>query len=387
MTRRKISEYRAKIIVNELIGNEYVGWSVTADLQGIESIDGYDSYVVKVDQAVKKRFKNGLVKLDVKKADIPAVVREFSDKGYEYVIVEPFLQHNTDTERYINWQRTSDGVVVAFSQSGGVNIEDNASSVTSLRADEASYSEIAEKTGFSVDQVRAITQAFDEMYLAFLEINPYVVVDGRVTILDVAIEVDAAATQLVKEWTDADFRSASAKHDEEAAIQKMNEESSASFNLSVLNENGSIFLLLSGGGASVVIADEIYSLGFGGEIANYGEYSGNPSRHETYLYTQQVLGLLTKSGSKTKVLFIGGAVANFTDIASTFNGIIEALREHADDLRKAGVKVYVRRGGPRQAIGLKNIEDALTELQLLGGVYSPEVSIGDAVKKLVGGLK
>jgi ATP-citrate lyase beta-subunit len=231
-----------------------------------------------------------------------------------------------------------------------------------------------------------MTKAFDDLYLGFLEINPYLVTTTGVSVLDVAIEVDGAATQLVKEWGEADFRSTSAKHDEEAVIKKMNEESSASFNLSVLNEDGSIFLLLSGGGASVVIADEIYSLGYGEQIANYGEYSGNPSRHETYLYTQQVLNLLIQSTAQKKVLFIGGAVANFTDIASTFNGIIDALHEQSSELQTAKVTVYVRRGGPRQAIGLKNIEQVLRELDLFGGVYDPSTSIADAVKQLVGGL-
>jgi len=386
MSRQKLSEYRAKSIINQVIGNQYAGWSVTSDMAGLESVTGYDRYVVKVDQAVKKRFKNGLIKLDVSRGEIEAAVTELSAKGFEYFIVEPFLEHDTAGERYISWERTAEGVRVNVSQSGGVNIEDDASAVESFVLDEAIYDELAEKTGFSTDQLRAMTKAFDDLYLGFLEINPYLVTATGVTVLDVAIEVDGAAMQLVKEWSEADFRSTSAKHDEEAVIKKMNEESSASFNLSVLNENGSIFLLLSGGGASVVIADEIYSLGYGEQIANYGEYSGNPSRHETYLYTQQVLNLLIQSTAQKKVLFIGGAVANFTDIASTFNGIIDALYERSRELQAAKVTVYVRRGGPRQAIGLKNIEQVLRELDLFGGVYDPSTSIADAVKELVGGL-
>ena len=40
--------------------------------------------------------------------------------------------------------------------------------------------------------------------------------------------------------------------------------------------------MVAGGGASVVYADTIADLGFGSELANYGEYSGAPTLGETY---------------------------------------------------------------------------------------------------------
>lgn len=389
MSRQKISEFRSKVIINSLLGSVYIGWTIKSDLVGIDGINGYDSYVVKVDQAVKKRFKNGLVKLDVAKEDIALAIINMSKKGYQFFIIEPYIAHKNRDERYISMQRAKGGVVISYTDHGGVNIEEMPTELKTATLNEDTIESIALGTGFSTEQLRKVRLAFDSLHISLLEINPYLFgQSGQVSVLDIAIEVDSAASHLVKEWGDADVRVVAKKHnDEEVFVRKMNEESSASFSLSTLNIDGSIFLLLSGGGASVVIADEIHNLGHGEQIANYGEYSGNPSRYETYIYTKQVLNLLLGSHSSKKLLFIGGAVANFTDIATTFSGVIDAIRERSVQLADAQVRVYVRRGGPREKIGLRNIETVLTEEGLLGGVYGPKTSIPDAVKELIKGLK
>jgi ATP-citrate lyase beta-subunit len=388
MARNKLSEYRSKIIVNSIVDTMYVGWSVNKGLEGIDAIMGFNSYVVKVDQAVKKRFKNGLVSLDVAQGDIVKKIRTFSKQGYEHFIVEPFVKHQQWDERYISFRRDRSGIIVSFSASGGVDIEDDASSIESLLLSVKTLEKIAAQTELSVENLLSFQNKFNELHLSLLEINPYIIKDGSTIVLDAAIEVDSAAAHLVKGWGESDLRYSVANHTkEELSIRALNDESSASFNLSVLNKEGSIFLLLSGGGASVVIADEIYSLGLGKEIANYGEYSGNPTRHETYLYTREVLSLVIHSNAKTKVLFIGGAVANFTDIATTFNGVIDALEELSEKLKKSNLKVYVRRGGPREKEGLRRMEEALDEMNILGGVYDPSISISTAVKRLAKALK
>lgn len=111
--------------------------------------------------------------------------------------------------------------------------------------------------------------------------------------------------------------------------------------------------MVAGGGASVVYADTISDLGFGGELANYGEYSGAPTEELTYQYAQTILRLMTaephKSG-KGKVLIVGGGIANFTDVAKTFKGIIRALRKFQAQLKAVGATVWVRRGGPNYQV-------------------------------------
>jgi succinyl-CoA synthetase beta subunit len=68
-------------------------------------------------------------------------------------------------------------------------------------------------------------------------------------------------------------------------------------------------------------------------------------------------------------------------VATTFDGIIRALDEYGDALRKDHVKVFVRRGGPRQEVGLARIEAALRRLDLLGAVHSPAVPLTEALKE------
>ena len=71
MARKKISEFRAKIILYKELGIDYAGVSIDAKNKDWEAAcDGLSekqSYVVKVDQGVKGRKKKGLVLLDRKK--------------------------------------------------------------------------------------------------------------------------------------------------------------------------------------------------------------------------------------------------------------------------------------------------------------------------------
>lgn len=386
MPRRKISEFRSKRIVNQALGLEYSGWEVAHGK--VPNITKAERLVLKVDQAIKQRFKRGLIYLDLTTADLPSRVKSLSGKGFDYLLVEPYHVHDTKEERYISLRRERHGVVLSYSRSGGVEIESAKDAIKSGLIDSLDLDAVASETGFSRDQLGVLVETFNSQHMTLLEINPYIIENGKPKILDAAIEVDSAAEFLVDEWSGADFRSPATQHtDEEAVVRKLNNESPASFSLEVINPDGEIFLLLSGGGASVVIADEIFTRGHGKSLANYGEYSGNPNTAETELYTEQVVKLLLRSAAKKKVVLIGGAVANFTDIKNTFEGIINVLRKHESELRQQAVKFYVRRGGPRQAEGLKAMSKALEEMDILGGVYDPSTTIPVAVASLVKGLK
>ncbi|KKP80518.1 MAG: Acly protein [Candidatus Levybacteria bacterium GW2011_GWB1_35_5] len=205
-----------------------------------------------------------------------------------------------------------------------------------------------------------------------------IIKDKDIYLLDLAVEVDSTAEFFVNGlWEAGDFVSVNAKTKEEVEIINLSAKSQAAFKLDVLNPNGSIFMLLSGGGASIVLADEVQTQGFSKDLANYGEYSGNPNQEETYIYTKNLLSLLLKSKANKKVLIIGGGVANFTDIRITFKGIIKALEEVKNDLKKQKVKVFVRRGGPYQKAGLKDMETFLEKEKLFGKVSGPEMVLTD----------
>ena len=89
-------------------------------------------------------------------------------------------------------------------------------------------------------------------------------------------------------------------------------------------------MIFSGGGASVVYSDAIAAHGFSHELANYGEYSGAPTEGQTYEYAKTIIDLITRGTPhpEGKILIIGGGIANFTNVAATFKGIIRALKEY-----------------------------------------------------------
>lgn len=106
---------------------------------------------------------------------------------------------------------------------------------------------------------------------------------------------------------------------EEAYIAEMDAKTGASLKLTILNSKGRVWTLVAGGGASVVYADAIASAGFASELANYGEYSGAPTETQTFHYARTVLDLMLRAPMHPdgKVLFIGGGIANFTNVSPT----------------------------------------------------------------------
>jgi len=387
MPRQKLSEFRAKNILAKSLGHAYAGLSVDAQSSLDEQLTGLEAlpepYVVKVDEGIKGRFKQGLVLLNIRAEGIREAIATLKDKGYRWLLIEPMVEHDSQAERYISFTTDRNGLVVQYTSAGGIDVESHSDQIQSQRIeDDTDWQKLADATAISVDDLQKITGAFKDNFFAFLEINPYLSEEEKLQLLDAAVEVDDAGAYFVQSWKDDDFRRpAKDLSTEEKTVIELDTKSSASFKLDILEPNGSIFLLLSGGGASVLIADEIYNQGYGKQLANYGEYSGNPNTEETYIYTKSVLQLLLKSSAPRKVLFIGGAVANFTDIAKTFAGVIQAIEEVAGQLKEQGVKVFVRRGGPNQEAGLASLAAVLEKDGLLGAVHNPDTTLTSAVSE------
>jgi succinyl-CoA synthetase beta subunit len=121
----------------------------------------------------------------------------------------------------------------------------------------------------------------------------------------------------------------------------------ASLKLKILNPNASIWTLFAGGGGSLVMTDSLGALGYAHEIGNYGELSGNPTREFTREYVRVLVKEVLKAKPQTqkKYLIIAGAIANFTDIATTFQGVIDILEELQEEIRAQKIEILVRRGG------------------------------------------
>ena len=67
----------------------------------------------------------------------------------------------------------------------------------------------------------------------------------------------------------------------------------------------------------------------------------------SYEYAKTILTLMTKEKHPDgKVLIIGGGIANFTNVAATFKGIVSALQRFKEKLQEHKIQIFIRRGGP-----------------------------------------
>ncbi len=381
MARVKLSELTAKKLLHNYLEFPYTG------TDSPDSLEPDKKYVVKVDEGVKKRMKNGLLKVNATPDEVRQFIRELQERGYSHFIIEEVVPHEQQEELYLSLERVREGFAVYYSKTGGIDIEESQSTKHAVIHSENETEETAaieKELGVPQLFISQVMGVMNKYHFSFLEINPLVLQNGRPFILDLAVEVDTAGKYFVEDaWTEKDFRfgAVKEKEEEEKNIELLASKSQASFKFVPLNSNGSIFMLLSGGGASIVLADEVANLGKGEMLANYGEYSGNPNEEETYLYTKNILQFMLKSQSAQKVLIIAGGVANFTDVRKTFKGIIRAIEEVSSELEAQGVKVYVRRGGPNQEEGLKTMADFLQKKNLYGEVKGPEMVLTEIVKK------
>ncbi len=383
MARVKIHEYRAKKL---LLGEAYKGVQLRSGKLSIPK----GRWVAKVDQGVKKRMKQGLVLIDGTASEIKSAIREWEKKGFSQFLLEPMFPHEQSEEQYFSLERVRDGVRMLHTKEGGIDIESHPEAVQHyLIVSDADVATIATKSGLPEEFLRNAVKIFNDNHFGFLEINPLVVRGGVVYLLDAAVLVDSAGEFFVggapgrSGWGERDIVKSRAKHEAENRVMELAATTPASLKLTVINPDGALFFLLSGGGGSIVVADEAQLRGVGSLIANYGEYSGGPTREETYLYAREVLKLLLASRAKKKALVIAGGVANFTDVRATFLGIIDALKEIAPKLRRQKVLVFVRRGGPNERTGLALMESFLKEEKVLGSIAGSDEVITRAVDEAI----
>lgn len=351
--------------------------------------------VAKPDQLFGKRGKHGLLCVGKDFNETWAWIQARMNKKQTvgattgtltHFLIEPFTPHKD--EYYVAIKSARDGDTVYLSNQGGIDVEENWDKVKETFVPVLSKIEDiklnmpdmkgAEKT--ITDFVRKLYGLYIAGGFSYLEINPFTFVDGEVVPLDLVAKVDDTSLfETGKVWGGsvefpASFGSKS--EPEEQYIKELDEQTGASLKLTILNRKGRVWTMVAGGGASVIYADTVCDLGFSKELANYGEYSGDPSKEFTYLYAKTILQLATKErDAKGKFLIVGGGIANFTDVAKTFEGIIQALTEFADKIKKNNIKIFVRRGGPNYKEGLENMRKAGEKLGLDIQVYGPETHI------------
>jgi ATP-citrate lyase beta-subunit len=317
-------------------------------------------------------------------------------------IVEPFTPHEQSEEYYVSATCVGDDDVIYMSAEGGIAIEENwdAKVIEVAFPITATEDEIAEKIRANVPKDVAeenkanfaefcigFFKAYRELNFAYLEINPFVMQDTKIELLDMVAKLDdTAGFMMVEEWGDVEYPTAfgmEAKSPEVEAVEEADAKTGASLKLTLLKPEARIWTMVAGGGASVVYADTIADMAGIDDLANYGEYSGGPTTGETKFYAETLLDLMTRekdAEGRGKVMIIGGAIANFTDVAKTFTGIIQAFEVYADKMKEIDLKIYVRRGGPNYEKGLKDMKEAGDRLGLYIEVYGPETHVTDIVR-------
>ncbi len=195
------------------------------------------------------------------------------------------------------------------------------------------------------EQLHAVLQRLYEVFVQQdvlqLEINPLVRVnDGSYIALDAKIEVDDAASARHPEWSAYTVLSETGRmvsEREELYAQLLSEGGYRGTLGRLIELDGDIAVILSGGGASLVALDALKKAG--GKPANYVEMSGNPDPE----YVRRAARIvLSKPG--LRAIWIAGSYANFTDIHVTVSAVLAAIGDLG--LR---VPIVIRRDGPQAA--------------------------------------
>jgi ATP-citrate lyase beta-subunit len=417
LARKAIREYQGKNLIYKFF-NEYIPKPWNYPFNCVEITPNTDlnrltekfpwlkneKLVVKPDQIIGKRGKGGLLKINIGIDEVIEFIKGLRNKKVkiqeqegilEYFIIEKYVPHSN--EYYLAFDSKRDYDQVLLSRQGGIEIEENWDNVRIANLNliknisEIDFSKIL--IDFPKDEqsklnqlLKGLYKLFLELNFTFFEINPLVIEKNDFIPLDFKGRLDDTAFfESGEKWGKFEFPTPFGRNylPEEEYVKNLDEKTGASLKLTILNPKGRIWTLVAGGGASVIYADTVIDLGFGPELANYGEYSGDPSEEYTYLYAKTILDIMLREkdpSNKNKILLIGGGIANFTDVAETFKGIIKALKKYADQIKKIGVKIYVRRGGPNYKEGLENMKKLGNEFGLPIKVFGPETHMTRIVK-------
>ena len=347
--------------------------------------------VVKAHEALGSRFKLGLVKVDLDLRGAQAAAKDMLGRQVgsitvSQVIVSEMVPHTE--EYYAAIKSTRDGAEVLVANCGGIEVESNWDRVKKLPVEVGStpssedLQKLAKEAGFSeptAEKVAAFAgklfSCFDNEDAQYLEVNPVVArqSDGELVALDAVTLLDGDAKFRHPDWNfafAAEFGRAYTKNEMDVMAVDSKIKGSVKF---IEIPGGDTAMLPAGGGASVYYSDAVVARG--GQLANYAEYSGDPPDWAVEVLTEKICSL-----PRIKNIIVGGAIANFTDVKKTFGGIIAGFRKAKSEGKLNGVKIWVRRGGPREKEGL----DAMRALRDEGfdiHVFDRHTPLTDIVDK------
>ena len=347
--------------------------------------------VVKAHEALGSRFKLGLVKvgLDLREAEAATkemIGRQVGSITVSQVIVSEMIPHKE--EYYCAVKSTREGTDILVANCGGIEVESNWERVKRLAVEigqqpsEDALEKLAKDAGFTGSLLKKMADFAGKMFTCFdsedaqyLEVNPVVLREheSELIALDAVTLLDGDAKFRHPDWNfafAAEFGRAYSKHEMEVMAVDSKIKGSVKF---IEIPGGDTAMLPAGGGASVYYSDAVVARG--GKLANYAEYSGDPPDWAVEVLTDKVCSL-----PGIKNIIVGGAIANFTDVKKTFGGIINGFRKAKSEGKLKDVKIWVRRGGPREKEGL----DAMRTLKDEGfdiNVFDRNTPLTDIVDK------
>jgi ATP-citrate lyase beta-subunit len=347
--------------------------------------------VAKAHEALGSRFKLGLVKVGLDLTGAVAATKDMIGRQVgsimvSQVIVSEMIAHKE--EYYCAVKSTREGSEILVANCGGIEVESNWDRVKRLCLDvgqapsHEALEKLAKEAGFTGALVKKMADFAGKMFSCFdsedaqyLEVNPVVTraSDGELVALDAVTLLDGDAKFRHPDWNfafAAEFGRAYSKQEEEVMAVDSKIKGSVKF---IEIPGGDTAMLPAGGGASVYYSDAVVARG--GKLANYAEYSGDPPDWAVEVLTEKVCSL-----PGIKNIIVGGAIANFTDVVKTFGGIINGFRKAKAEGKLKGVKIWVRRGGPRE----KELLDAMRALKDEGfdiNVFDRNTPLTDIVDK------
>ena len=341
------------------------------------------------------RGKRGGVKLVNDRGELNAFIdktrlTKFDGETTDKILIEePITEQKKNLYVSLSFLYPYKAPVLTVNNQGGVEVDQAASEsqtfpidVINHTYDEAKVEQFLGLADSERETFRGTIKTLIECFITedcrLIEINPLTLTtDDRLLALDAKIMTDDRAS--------VRHSNRNSKLNQERKEQSLSELERSVIELNSRAElggspcryvelNGDVALLLSGGGASLLVFEQLLTANL--KPGNYSEYSGNPRREKVEALTRVILSKPQQRG-----LLIAGGVANFTQIDESMAGVAAALVDF-----KPSYPIVIRRGGP----GEEQAKEIMTKLAASHKLdltwFGSETPLSEAVKFFISKL-
>lgn len=292
------------------------------------------------------RKKKGGIKIVEQKEDCSEMLRELFGRKVDgelpqKILVEEKINFTKEWYASLSYDTDRRMPVLAVSEKGGTGVE--AAELFPLEFVSGSWQLPSKNFSLQLQHVlHSLLELFQKEHAVLAEVNPlFELTDGSLVAGDAKIILD----DNVVNPADRPY----------------------------LDLLGDIAILASGGGASLLNLDIL--MHYGGNPANYVEYSGNPPASVVEELTVKVL-----SRPGLKGCWVVGGTANFTDIYETLLGFVQGLRKVSP---KPTYPFVIRRDGPRQKEAFAMLKEVAEKEGYDFHLYGPETPMSESARIMV----